>query len=133
LAQTGINEIKTADELICLTRALIYAGASSVIVSLWSVYDPSTKDLMFEFYKLLKNGKDKATALQQAQINILQKEEYLHPYYWAPFILVGDWEKIKTILDNPYSYRKIPPPSPLHPPYYISCSNWSKIGGGISV
>ena len=45
---------------------------------------------MLEFYKLLKSGIDKATALQQAQIKIMQKEEYSHPYYWAPFILVGD-------------------------------------------
>ena len=90
--QTGINERRPGDELIGLTRALIYSGAASVIVSLWSVYDPSTIELMLEFYKQLKNGKDKATALQQAQIKIMQKEEYSHPYYWAPFILVGDWE-----------------------------------------
>jgi CHAT domain-containing protein len=48
---------------------------------------------MVEFYKLLKDGRDKATALQQAQLKILEKEEYSHPYYWAPFVLVGDWEK----------------------------------------
>jgi CHAT domain-containing protein len=90
--ETGINEAKPGDELIGLTRALIYAGTSSVIVSLWSVYDPSTIELMLEFYQQLKNGKDKATALQQAQIKIMEKEEYSHPYYWAPFVLVGDWE-----------------------------------------
>jgi CHAT domain-containing protein len=78
--------------LIGLTRGLIYAGAASVIVSLWSVYDPSTIELMTEFYKQLQSGKRKAIALQQAQIKIMQKEEYSHPYYWAPFILVGEWE-----------------------------------------
>ena len=88
--ETGLNESKPGDELIGLTRSLIYAGAASVIVSLWSVYDRSTQELMLEFYKLLKNGIDKATALQQAQIKIMQKEEYSHPYFWAPFILVGD-------------------------------------------
>jgi CHAT domain-containing protein len=90
--QTGINEAKPGDELIGLTRSIIYAGAPSVIVSLWSVDARSTRELMLEFYKLLKNGKDKATALQQAQIKIMEKEEYSHPYYWAPFVLVGDWE-----------------------------------------
>jgi CHAT domain-containing protein/lipopolysaccharide biosynthesis regulator YciM len=90
--QTGINETKPGDELIGLTRALIYAGTPSVIVSLWSVDAKSTQELMVEFYKLLKEGKDKATALQQAQIKIMEKEEYSHPYYWAPFILVGDSE-----------------------------------------
>jgi CHAT domain-containing protein len=90
--QTGINETKPGDELIGLTRALIYAGTSSVMVSLWSVDAASTKELMLHFYKLVKSGKDRATALQQAQINIMSKEEYSHPYYWAPFILVGDWQ-----------------------------------------
>ena len=47
---------------------------------------------MVEFYKQLKAGKTKSTPLQQAQIKIMQKEEYSHPYYSAPFILVGDWE-----------------------------------------
>jgi CHAT domain-containing protein/tetratricopeptide (TPR) repeat protein len=89
--QTGLNETRPGDELIGLTRALIYAGTSSVIVSLWSVDAQSTRELMVEFYKLLKGGKDMATSLQQAQIKIMQKEEYSHPYYWAPFILVGDW------------------------------------------
>ena len=44
------------------------------------------------FYVLLKDGMDKATALQEAQKRIMEKEEWSHPYYWAPFILVGDWE-----------------------------------------
>jgi len=70
----------------------LYAGAPSVVVSLWSVYAPSAQELMLEFYKLLKKGKDKATALQEAQIEVMEKDEYAHPYFWAPFILVGDWE-----------------------------------------
>ena len=90
--QTGINRRTQGDELIGLTRSVIHAGSPSVIVSLWSVYDPSTRELIIEFYKFLKNGNDKATALQQAQIKIMQKQEFSHPYYWAPFTLVGDWK-----------------------------------------
>jgi tetratricopeptide (TPR) repeat protein len=90
--QTGINERNPGDELVGLTRAFLYAGAPSVIVSLWSVDAYSTQELMLEFYKLIKNGIDKATALQKAQIKIMEKKEYAHPYYWAPFVLVGDWE-----------------------------------------
>jgi len=90
--QTGLNQRSPGDELIGLTRALIYAGAPSVIVSLWSVDARSTHELMLEFYKLLKNGLDKAAALQEAQKKIMEKEEYSHPYYWAPFMLVGDWK-----------------------------------------
>jgi CHAT domain-containing protein len=90
--ETGINEGNPGDELIGLTRAFLYAGTPSVIVSLWSVNAISTQELMIEFYKNLKNGEDKATALQQAQIKIMEKEGYSNPYYWAPFVLVGDWE-----------------------------------------
>ena len=90
--QTGLNERSPGDELVGLTRAFLYAGAPSVIVSLWSVDARSTQELMLEFYKLLKNGADKATALQEAQKRIMEKGEYSHPYYWAPFVLVGDWE-----------------------------------------
>ena len=90
--QTGLNERSPGDELIGLTRAFLYADSPSVIVSLWSVDARSTQELMLEFYKLLKNGSDKATALQEAQKRIMENEKYSHPYYWAPFILVGDWE-----------------------------------------
>jgi CHAT domain-containing protein/Flp pilus assembly protein TadD len=90
--QTGINETSPGDELIGLTRAFLYAGAPSVVVSLWSVDSPSTYELMLSFYNHLKNGADKATALQMAQIKIMEETEYTHPYYWAPFILVGDWQ-----------------------------------------
>ena len=90
--QTGINERSPGDELIGLTRAFLYAGAPSVIVSLWLVDSPSTYELMLEFYRQLKKGADKATALQKAQIKIMEKKEYAHPYYWAPFVLIGDWQ-----------------------------------------
>ena len=90
--ETGYNKISPGDELIGLTRAFLYAGAPSVIVSLWSVDAGSTHELMLEFYKQIKNGADKATALQKAQIKIMEKKEYTHPYYWAPFVLIGDWQ-----------------------------------------
>jgi CHAT domain-containing protein/predicted negative regulator of RcsB-dependent stress response len=95
--QTGVNERKPGDELIGLTRSLLYAGARSVIVSLWSVYEESTLYLMREFYFLLRNeqGDDmklisKARALQMAQNRTMEK--YPHPFFWAPFILIGDWQ-----------------------------------------
>ena len=90
--ETGINETKPGDELIGLTRSFLYSGAASVIVSLWSVDALSTRKLMHKFYEQLKDGKDKAMALQQAQIKIMETKGYEHPYYWAPFVLIGDWE-----------------------------------------
>jgi CHAT domain-containing protein len=89
--QTGINKRSPGDELIGLTRAFLYAGAPSVVVSLWLVNSPSTYELMLEFYTQLKNGTDKATALQKAQIKMIEHKKYSDPYFWAPFILVGNW------------------------------------------
>jgi len=90
--QTGINEQKPGDDLVGLTRSFIYAGTPSVVVSLWPVYGPSTLELMEKFYSYLKEGKNKIEALQKAQLYVMNKPEYSHPYYWAPFILVGDWK-----------------------------------------
>jgi len=89
---TGINDRNPGDELVGLTRAFLYAGTPSVIVSLWSVDAKSTQELMIEFYRFLKNGEDKATSLQKAQVKIMDQKKYSHPYYWASFVLVGDWE-----------------------------------------
>ena len=91
--ETGRNENKPGEELVGLTRSFLYAGTPSVLVSLWKVHSETTRDIMIEFYKELKNKKvDLATALQTAQKNIMQSTEHKHPYFWAPFVLVGDWE-----------------------------------------
>ena len=88
--ETGINKIYRGDELVGLTRAFLYAGASSAIVSLWKVYDQSTKELMSIFYKNLKKGKSKVESLQIAQIEIMRKKPDF--YHWAPFVLIGKWQ-----------------------------------------
>ncbi len=70
--ESGVNERRPGDELIGLTRALIYAGTPSVLVSLWAVDDISTSILMTKFYTALKTGKNKAEALQHAQIDVMR-------------------------------------------------------------
>jgi len=87
--ETGINKIYKGDELVGLTRAFLYVGASSVIVSLWKVFDRPTKDLMRIFYENLKKGKHKVESLQIAQIEIMRKKPDF--YHWAPFVLIGKW------------------------------------------
>ena len=74
-----------------LSRALQYAGANNLIVSLWQVADESTSELMIKFYdKHLHNDYDGySRALREAKLSLLSSEEYQSPYYWAPFILVG--------------------------------------------
>lgn len=84
---TGLNAVLGADELVGLTRGLLYAGAQSVLVTLWDVHDASTAHFMRRFYHHLAAGAGRARALQKAMWDL--REERPHPYYWAPFVLVG--------------------------------------------
>jgi len=99
--QTGLGsghfaEIPAGDDIVGLTRAFLYAGSTSVLVTLWEVDDASTLDLMKNFYGGLKQaatGGDKASALARAQRTFLSSDDYNHPYFWAPFILVGEMRR----------------------------------------
>ena len=70
---TGISDNKPGDELIGLSRSLIYAGANSLILSLWPVNSYATKELMIEFYSNLKSGDTKSIALQKTQTKIRER------------------------------------------------------------
>jgi CHAT domain-containing protein/Tfp pilus assembly protein PilF len=86
--QTQLGGQSKGDDIVGLNRAFIYAGASSVIASLWTVDDEATSLLMKAFYGHLRQGMSKAAALQAAQA--ATRREYPHPYYWAAFVLTGD-------------------------------------------
>ncbi len=85
--ETGMSALYEGDELLGLTRGFLYAGTPSMLVSLWRVNDRSTTMLMRRFYEGLEEGLSKPRALQQAAGAV--KESFPHPYYWAPFILMG--------------------------------------------
>ncbi len=87
--QSGLGKEVSGEGLIGMTRAFLYAGASSVVVSLWQVDDVSTADLMVGFYSHLKAGLDRSEALRQAKLELIDRSRYSHPYFWAPFVLVG--------------------------------------------
>jgi CHAT domain-containing protein len=72
---------------IGITRAFLGIGASTLVVSLWLVQDEATASLMEKYYERLRDGAGPAEALRSAQLEI--KAERPHPYYWAPFVLVG--------------------------------------------
>lgn len=78
-------------EITTLAEAFSSAGATTVLASLWSVGDESTKELMVEFYSQLAGGASKAEALQKAEIKLLKNPKFSRPLYWAPFVLMGDW------------------------------------------
>ena len=89
--QTGIGQEVRGEGLIGLTRGFMYAGAQSVVVSLWQVGDQATAELMKRFYihMLGRNKLSPAAALRRAKMDM---QERYAPFYWAGFILQGDWK-----------------------------------------
>jgi len=88
---TGLGRDAAGEGLIGLTRAFQYAGARSILASLWGVPDRSTAVLMARFYTGLRAGLPKDEALRQAQLQLLRTGGLGHPYSWAGFSLNGDW------------------------------------------
>jgi CHAT domain-containing protein/tetratricopeptide (TPR) repeat protein len=91
--ETGLGKERRGEGVIGLTRAFMYAGAPTVGVSLWSVADKSTADLMTDFYKRLLATPDASpsASMRAAQVAMITGKKYAAPFYWAPFILVGEW------------------------------------------
>jgi CHAT domain-containing protein len=92
---TGLNALIGGDELLGLVRGWLYAGAQSVVVSLWDVNDRSTASLMGRFYERLRRTPDRAAALRDAML--ATREEEPHPYHWAPFVLIGARERRRRV------------------------------------
>ncbi len=90
--RTGLGKLLNGEGMIGLSRAFLYAGSKSVVVSLWNVNDGATASLMKAFYKNLQQEKSKDEALRQAKLELLKSEKraWRHPYYWAPFVLIGE-------------------------------------------
>jgi CHAT domain-containing protein/tetratricopeptide (TPR) repeat protein len=94
--QTGRNVVGGGDELLGLMRSFLSAGAASLVLTCWAVEDRSTAQLMETFYQKLAHGWTKGQALRCAQLQFLRRRggqegaDYSHPYFWAPFFLVGN-------------------------------------------
>lgn len=96
---TGTGQLNKGEGVRSLARAFQYAGASSLVASLWSAPDQTTKEIMVSFYQYLKQGLSKDIALQKAKLDYLNSPntspEYAHPSYWAHLVVVGDVSKIE--------------------------------------
>lgn len=88
--ETGLGDVQVGEGVIGLQRAFTIAGARTLVMSLWSVDDKATCELMVSFYRRLLAGEGKADALRHAQDELRAKPEYADPYYWAAFVLLGD-------------------------------------------
>ncbi len=90
--QTGLGKEIKGEGLVGLTRGFMYAGAARVVVSLWSVNDKATSELMTKFYgRMLKQGARPAAALRAAQLEMWRQKQWQSPYYWAAFTMQGEW------------------------------------------
>ena len=102
--QTAVGQDTDGEGLMSLSRAFQFAGARTVMASLWNVNDASTAELMIRFYRHLRGGKAKDEALQAAQLEFIRgaveievdgevvEKDYSSPYHWAAFQVIGDWQ-----------------------------------------
>jgi CHAT domain-containing protein len=88
---TGLGEIKNADGVYGLRRAFALAGVRSQVMSLWKVNDSATRGLMTDYYRQLRRGVGRSAGLRQVQLEMLRNPALRSPYFWASFVLSGDW------------------------------------------
>jgi len=93
--ETGNGKVTNGEGVYGLRRALVIAGAEGLVMSLWQVDDLATRDLMAGYYGRLKAGKPRSSALRDIQLEILGRDKYKHPYYWAAFLAAGDNTPLK--------------------------------------
>ncbi len=94
--ETGYGKFETGNGIASLARAFMYAGAPSLVVSLWQVHDEATSDLMTRFYDHLDGGMKKDEALRQAKLDFIQSAQGItqHPAFWSPFIMMGKTDAV---------------------------------------
>ncbi|MCU0346525.1 MAG: tetratricopeptide repeat protein, partial [Saprospiraceae bacterium] len=98
--ETGIGELQRGEGIVSLARGFSYAGAASIVTTLWSIDDFASSEIMQLFYENLKNGDTKDAALRSAKLAFLGRRKgsnASHPLYWAAFIPVGDMAPLKGI------------------------------------
>ncbi len=93
---TGLGEVKNGEGVYGLRRAFVLAGTESLVMSLWSISDYVTRELMTNYYKNLKNGLGRGASLRQVQLEMLKKPNRQHPFFWASFIQSGDWTGLES-------------------------------------
>src|SRR5207302_777118 len=86
--ETGLGEVRTGEGVFGLQRAFVLAGTKTLVMSLWSVPDEQTQELMEDFYRRILAGQPRATALRDAQLAL--RTRYPDPFYWGAFICLGE-------------------------------------------
>ena len=92
--ETGLGRPVHGEGLVGLSRAFFHAGANRVVSTIWQVPDQATAELMGHFYRaMLTDGATVPEALRHAQLETRKDSRWSSPYYWAPFVLQGDWHE----------------------------------------
>ena len=90
--RTALGKDIAGEGLVGLTRGFLYAGASRVVATLWSVEDKATAEMMRRFYSgIFKDKLSPASALRAAQLAMWHDKQWRSPYYWGAFTLQGEW------------------------------------------
>jgi len=87
--ETALGKEVTGEGIAGLARSFFYAGARRLVASLWRVDDQSTAAYMLSFHRALQSGRSASEAMRHAKQELIRRTEYAHPYYWAPFVLMG--------------------------------------------
>ncbi|MDH5538416.1 MAG: CHAT domain-containing protein [Rhizobacter sp.] len=88
--ESGLGTVAKGDEIMGFTRSFLSAGASSIVASLWPVADDATEMLMSRLYAELAAGRDLMLGMQAAQTEVLRTRRFVHPFFWAPFNVIGN-------------------------------------------
>jgi CHAT domain-containing protein len=115
--ETGRGDIKLGQGVYGLRRALVVAGAETLVTSLWKVNDKTTRELMESYYDNLLTGQGRGEALRTAMLALRQKHP--HPYFWAPFIAIGRDEPLQRL--TPPTRKQ--PTASSKPPIQAGCSS----------
>ncbi|WP_299603898.1 CHAT domain-containing tetratricopeptide repeat protein [uncultured Aquimarina sp.] len=97
--QTGLGKLEKGEGMLSLARGFSYAGAKSLVNTLWKINDQTTADLMYDFYKNLNKSLPKDQALREAKLTYLKNAEddlLMHPYYWSGFMISGDTTPLES-------------------------------------
>lgn len=88
--ESGLGKVVKGDEIVGFTRSFLSAGASSMVASLWPVADDATEQLMTGLYHGMTDGADLMDAMRAAQLDVQKKRRFTHPFFWAPFNVIGN-------------------------------------------
>jgi CHAT domain-containing protein len=91
---TGLGEVRVGEGVFGLRRAFVLSGTESLVMSLWPVGDYATRQMITAYYTGLKNGQGRGEALRKAELAMLKRKGWEHPYYWASFIEFGQWTSL---------------------------------------